>query len=170
MELFQDHLEALPPDERKRVAATANGQVYLYVQAVLQQSARLQASHSVTHTEHQADAILFVHALKGLYAVATVAVTLAGDEASTSVTEAHERFGAALPDLVIARDALAHPDEYLAGFGKRQQVNGGEYLPWFARSGTSYTVMVGPHAIDVDQAAELALDLASAILTADYSR
>ena len=86
------------------------------------------------------------------------------------MTEAHERFKAHLPDLIAARDALAHPDEYLAGFGKRQQANGGEYLPWFARSGTSYTVMVGPHAINVDQAAELSVDLANAILTAGYSR
>lgn len=124
LKLFQDHLEALPDDERQRVTATATGHVYLYVRAILQRAARLQASHSVTHTEHQADAILFVHALKGLYAVATVSVRLASGEAAVAMAEALQRFEERLPELVVARDALSHPDEYLAGFGKRQQGQG----------------------------------------------
>lgn len=121
------------------------------------------------HTEHKADAILFVHtvatdtpmdALKGLYAVATVA-------AGWRQGRGFAALRGEPPELVTSRDALAHPDENLAGFGKRQQANGGEYLPWFSRLGTSYTVRVGPHAIEVDEAGELSLDLANVILTAD---
>ena len=38
LESFQDYLEELPDDERQGVVATATGQVFLYVQAVLQQA------------------------------------------------------------------------------------------------------------------------------------
>jgi hypothetical protein len=165
---FHEYLESLSDERRQQVMGTASGQAYLYIEAVLQQARRLRASNQVTHTEHQADALLFVHALRGLHVVADLAKRVAAPSAIPDIEKALGSFEEGLPGLLEARDALAHADEYVAGFGRRQRSGGGEYLPWFSRAGEAYTVRVGPVALEVDHAADLALELATSVLTAEY--
>lgn len=123
---FHAYLDALPEAKRQEVMATASGQTYLYVQAVLQQAKRLRASNSVTHIEHQADALLFVHALRGLHVVANLARRVAAPSAMPDIEEALAAFETGLPGLLDARDALAHADEYAAGFGRKQRSGGSD--------------------------------------------
>lgn len=163
---FSQHLRDLSDDERTRVLASTQGQAYLYAEAVSQQARRLRDSHSVTHVEHQADAVLFAFALKALFSLGELVLNFADRIDTASVAAAMDGLHAAAPDTASVRDALAHLDEYLAGFGKRQ-ADGVPFLPWFARNGSAYTVMVGPLLIEVDTAEQAAIEVASAIMLLD---
>jgi hypothetical protein len=148
--------------QRRRVRCTSSQRLSRLAEAVSQQARRLCGSSSVTHVEHQADAVLFVHALRDLLRLVTLAHELASGEACAAIGDALDRMAAAVPAAKDARDALAHLDEYIVGFGmKRLDV---PPLPWFSRAGEDYTVLVGTFAINVATAERFAVDAATAVI------
>ncbi|MHB1371608.1 MAG: hypothetical protein ACYCW7_15610 [Pseudomonadaceae bacterium] len=161
---FKTYLESLDEDARAKILATTQGQIYLLTEAVSQQARRLRKSHSVTHTEHQADAVLFVYALLGTLQLASLAAEIAKPKDAAQIEAAISAFGSSVPQSRNARDILAHLDEYIAGFGKLQTASDEPLLPWFSRSGEVYVVRVGTFEIDVDSAENAAIGLATVIL------
>jgi hypothetical protein len=161
---FREHIEGLPEDKRREALATTMGQIYLAAEGVSQQAQRLRASHSVTHTEHQNDALFFVVALHLLIRLLELAVQLADDTRRPGVQVGLERLMAAAGHVQGARDVLAHLDEYLTGFGKAHEEAGLRPLPWFSREGTRYTVRIGDYEVDVDVAADAAMEAFSTAL------
>ena len=167
-EQFRDHLNTLDDADRDVALHSTKGQIYLIVEAISQQARRLRESNSVVHTSHQADAILLVYALRTLLSLGELAVRLVPAREQDNVQAALDSFASCVSDAINARDALAHIDEYLVGFGKQQQKAPAErFLPWFSRWGTNYTVRVGPFAIPVDDAETSAVALATAVLLAE---
>ena len=149
------YVESLDEDTKKSRLGTTQGQIYLLAQAVTQQARRLSESHSVTHTEHQADAILFIYALRGTLQLAALAAALAPSDDAARIRGALAEFNTTVPRSKDARDVLAHLDEYVVGFGRRQEPGDPPVLPWFSRREADYVVRLGDIAINV-QAAELA--------------
>jgi len=166
-EQFQQHVEALSEDDRRRALVTATGQLYLAAQGIVQQADRLRASESVTHTEHQNDAIFFVFALHRLVVLLRLALQLADDNDRAAVEAAIGKLQAVAGETQDARDVLSHLDEYAAGFGRKQPRAGLPPLPWFSRRGPKYTVRVGNYAIDVDAAEAAAVEAFSAVMELD---
>jgi hypothetical protein len=119
-EQFTDHLGRLSDEDRERTLHTIVGQVYLAVEGVDLQARRLRASHSVVHTEHQSDAIFFIVALQRLMVLLDLALELAPEDRRAELSNAIERLRSSAGDTEGARDVLAHLDEYLTRFGKKQ--------------------------------------------------
>lgn len=166
-EQFGDHLDLLSDEDRERALHTIVGQVYLAVEGVDLQARRLRASHSVIHTEHQSDAIFLIVALQRLMLLLDLALELAPEDRRAELANAIDRLRASAGDTEDARDVLAHLDEYLTRFGKKQAKAGELPLPWFERSGTRYVVRVGSYAVSVDEAEEAAHEAFAAAFPLD---
>lgn len=72
--------------------------------------------------QQQMDARLLIISLRQVVYVADLGQrAMSNPAAKKMIGQARKRFDEALPDLVAARDALVHLDEFALGVGKRQR-------------------------------------------------
>lgn len=84
------------------------------------------------------------------------------------VHEALEEFHRAVPDLIDARNALEHFDEYAHGRGRRQRTHPGEYsISLTERPRPS--VLIGPLRVDVERSRDACRSLVIRVLAAAES-
>jgi hypothetical protein len=146
--------------ERSETRALLNGELYLYASAVSEQARRLK-SGAQPSAEWMADQRLFAQAVGAVFRLATTYVLLldAGPE-RTELKEALRRFNALVPHAKDVRDTFEHLDDYLLGTGLKQRV-GERYTQVYTRASSQVTIKVGPLELDVDQAENAVVDLAS---------
>jgi hypothetical protein len=154
-------ISEMDADERGRTLAYAQGEIYVRANAVAQQAMRIR-DHNQPTAEFQADCWLLAEALLGTIRAASLCVLLFAGEHSVEVESAIDRVVQAIPDAKSVRDALEHFDDYLLGIGRTQP---GHFIAGqtFERS-EHLRIHVGPWTLDVDDAEESALHLASVVL------
>jgi len=160
-------IEAADQEARRGFVASTMGHFYLLGQALQIQVERLRKSQSVTWVEHQADAIMFVYVLRDLIRILEFMADAAAGDGGDAIKPALRKIFAVAPELVNARDILAHVDDYIAGIGRRQK--GGEGPPriFYERNGSEYTVWIGDLKLPVEPTWEAVEQAIKPVVTVD---
>ena len=154
------------------LAEAAAWHTYLYATAtrrladlILQPTNTGSYADFTANAEREPMALMLALALRNISRAAIMAVKHLDGAKKTDLQGQIATVDSALPDLVHARDMLEHFDEYTAGTGRRQKTDPSlSYEITVARNGASWTLMVGPHRIDVATARAAANTLSAAVL------
>jgi len=106
--------------DAEKILVEALSQVGYYARAVGLQAGRLTPTRQqpVYSRDFVPDAILMAYALRGLLRAADLVQRLSG---APSAVRAIATFMRAVPNVTVARDVLAHFDDYLLGIGHHKE-------------------------------------------------
>ena len=147
------HLPKIDSATAETILVEALSQVGYYAHAVGLQASRLTPTRQepVWSRDFIPDAILMAYALRGLLRAADLVQRLSG---APSASRAITTFKRAVPNITVARDVLAHFDEYLLGTGRnREAPNFHVHLKY---DGKRTFLYVDPWSIEVQRAGRAA--------------
>lgn len=154
-------IAALSDEAKASMRLRANGELYLRVTAVIQQSRRLREDGQ-PGAEYMADMWLFAHALSATLKFGEFCWELSEGVEADGLRTAIEAFKDEVPDAVLVRDVLEHFDDYMLKVGRKQRLLSS--ATFFYERGEAVRVHVGEAVIDVDAAERAAIALATAIV------
>ena len=160
---LKDAVRAMDEEGRGRALATAGGQAYLWVEAVIAERKRVLDSQSTT-VEHMAHAAMFALALRNVVRSAELARQVLGGSRKGRVTAAIKNFEEQVADAKRLRDVLDHFDDYTLGVGNEPTV----FNVFYERGADDHYVLhVGDLTLDLAEAEAAAIDLATTVMLAD---
>lgn len=144
---------AIEAANAEMVLVEALSQVGHYARAVGLQAGRLTPTrqHPVYSRDFIPDALLMAYALRGLLRGADLVQRLSG---APSVVRAIATFRRAVPNITVARDVLAHFDDYLLGTGHHKEAT--TFHVHLTYDGKRTFLYVDPWSIDVQRAGRAA--------------